>query len=150
VPHARARWVGALRPAIERRFVVGADGRGSTTLVVRTGPVGRDRVGCGRNERCAVAVLTEHRGTAGRVVPVEFAELQGAGYDPPRVALGLGVAALLLALAFALYRGTDWTPAHEATAPEIDDAEYADLDAIVAALPPEPDDPFDTATATRR
>jgi len=28
----------------------------------------------------------------------------------------------------------------EAAAPEIDDAEYADLDAIIAALPPEEDD----------
>ena len=32
---------------------------------------------------------------------------------------------------------TDWSAVGEAAAPEIDDAEYADLDAIIAALPPE-------------
>ncbi len=32
---------------------------------------------------------------------------------------------------------TDWSAIGEAAAPEIDNAEYADLDAIVAALPPE-------------
>ena len=34
----------------------------------------------------------------------------------------------------------DWSAVGEAAAPEIDDAEYADLDAIIAALPPEEDE----------
>ena len=34
-------------------------------------------------------------------------------------------------------RRTDWAPVGEVAAPEIDEAAYADLDAIIAALPPE-------------
>ena len=39
-----------------------------------------------------------------------------------------------------LIKRTDWSAVGEAAAPEIDDAEYADLDAIIAALPPEEDE----------
>ena len=75
-----------------------------------------------------------------RTPPVElaFAEPPGAvlrrwspGHRPRRCAAppARGAAWLL--------RSTDWAPVGEAAAPEIDDAEYADLDAIIAALPPE-------------
>ncbi len=47
---------------------------------------------------------------------------------------------MLLLVAIWLVRRTDWRPVGEAAAPEIDDAEYADLDSIIAALPPEEDD----------
>lgn len=50
--------------------------------------------------------------------------------------------ALALGLVSWLVRRTDWSPAGEAAAPEIDEAEYADLDAIVAALPAE-DEPVE-------
>jgi hypothetical protein len=58
----------------------------------------------------------------------------GAEYDPVRLTAGLGVAALLLATAALFVHATDWSAVGEAAAPEIDDVEYADLDAIVAAL----------------
>jgi hypothetical protein len=44
---------------------------------------------------------------------------------------------LLVAIAAWLLVRTDWAAVGEAAAPEIDGAEYADLDAIIAALPPE-------------
>ena len=69
------------------------------------------------------------------VVPISFAAPPGATYDSTRLVIGLGFALLLLAIAAALLRRTDWSPVGEAAAPEIDDAEYADLDAIIAALP---------------
>ena len=77
-----------------------------------------------------------------RVAPValSFASPPGADYTAGRVAAGLAVALALVAVAAHLVRRTDWSPVGEEAAPEIDDADYADLDAIVAALPPEPED----------
>ena len=74
------------------------------------------------------------------VVELGFATPPGAEYDDGRLAAGLGGAALLVLAGLWLVRRTDWSPIGEEAAPEIDEAEYADLDAIVAALPPEEDD----------
>jgi hypothetical protein len=60
-----------------------------------------------------------------------------ADYDPVRLPAGLIAAALSLGSAAVLVRRTDWSAVGEAAAPQIDDAEYADLDAIVAGLAPE-------------
>lgn len=57
-----------------------------------------------------------------------------AEYDPVRLTVGLGAAAVLLVVAAWLVRTTDWSTVGEAAAPEIDGAAYADLDAIVADL----------------
>jgi hypothetical protein len=73
-------------------------------------------------------------------VPISFAAPPGSEYDANRLAAGLGLALLLVAIAAGLIRRTDWSAVGEAAAPEIDDAEYADLDAIIAALPPEPEE----------
>ena len=74
------------------------------------------------------------------LTPISFADPPGAAYDPGRLALGLALAALLLAVAGGLILRSDWSAVGEAAAPEIDDVDYADLDAIIAALPPEEDD----------
>jgi hypothetical protein len=74
------------------------------------------------------------------VVPITFAAPPGAAYDPTRLALGLALASILVAIAAWLILRSDWSAVGEAAAPEIDDAEYADLDAIIAALPPEEDE----------
>jgi hypothetical protein len=71
------------------------------------------------------------------VVPITFAVPPGADYDPTRLLLGLALAALFVAIGAWLVLRSDWSAIGEAAAPEIDDAEYADLDAIIAALPPE-------------
>lgn len=123
---------------------IGPDGTGSTTLTVRAGPVGRQRVACGRGVTCGVSVASDTVFARAPVVPVTFAGPPGADYDAGRLVTGLAAAALLLATAGWLVRRTDWSPVGEEAAPEIDDAEYADLDALVAALPPEdPDEAFE-------
>ena len=66
--------------------------------------------------------------------PVTFAAPPGAGYDPGRLVLGLVIAGALLAAVLWLAFFTDWSPIGEAAAPEIDEADYADLDAIIDAL----------------
>lgn len=121
-------------------LTVGADGTGHTELVVRSGPVGRERLPCRGGEPCGVSVASETLFARAPVVPITFAASPGAAYNPTRLAAVLAGAALLLAVATWLVRRTDWSPVGEALAPEIDDAEYADLDAIIAALPPEDDE----------
>jgi hypothetical protein len=116
---------------------VGDDGSGRAQFVVRSGEVGRDRVECGRGSTCAVAVLVDGVAVAS-TRPIEFADPDGAEYQPSRLIGGLVAAAALLLVAFVFHRRTDWAPVGEVAAPEIDAAEYADLDAIIAALPPEP------------
>jgi hypothetical protein len=88
-------------PPTER---VRADREGRATAPVTVNP-GR----CPRGTTCAVAVVVEDGG------PRAFARLHligrsGAAYDDGRVAVGLGLAGLLLALAIVLLRVTDWTP----------------------------------------
>jgi hypothetical protein len=121
-------------------LLVGRDGTGTSTLVVKEGPVGTRRVRCGRDAVCGISVASADVFARAPVVPISFASPRGAVYDRNRVALGLALAVLLLLLAIWLLCRTDWRPVGEAAAPEIDDAEYADLDAIIAALPPEADD----------
>jgi hypothetical protein len=127
-------------PGAAADLTIGADGSGRTRLRIAPGPVGRARVTCARGDECAVSVVA--RGSAARapVVRVSFAAPAGAAYDPTRLLIGLGVALLLAAAAGWLILRSDWAAVGEAAAPEIDDAEYADLDAIIAALPPEEED----------
>ena len=127
------------RPGPAAPLKAAADGSGAAVLAVRSGPVGRDRVFCGHGAPCGVSVVSEVLTRRPSVVPVRFAAPPGAGVSPVRLGAGLAAAALLLGIAVGLVRRTDWSPIGEEAAPEIDNAEYADLDAIVAALPPEPD-----------
>ncbi|HEX9766653.1 MAG TPA: hypothetical protein VGA36_07795 [Nitriliruptorales bacterium] len=123
-------------PAPTASIVVGRDGTGQADLQITRGPVGSQRVRCGDDQACAVAVLSEMAGVRIPAVPITFAALPGAAYDPVRLTSGLAVAAALLLAAWWLVRRTDWSAVGEAAAPEIDEVEYADLDAIIAALPP--------------
>lgn len=125
-------------PGPATQLVVGPDGRGSAPLALTPGSVGSEGAQCGDGAVCGVSVTTTHGRSVG-VVPVSFASPPGADVDPTRLALGLAVAAALALVVVALVRRTDWSPLGEEAAPEIDDAEYADLDAIVAALPSEED-----------
>ena len=128
-------------PGPTARLRVGSDGSGRTRLVIEPGAVGTKGVSCFRGDDCGVSVASETVFARAPVVPISFAAPPGSDYDPNRLAVGLGLAALLLvAIAAGLIRRTDWSAVGEAAAPEIDDAEYADLDAIIAALPPEEDD----------
>ena len=119
---------------------VGRDGTGQTDLVITPGLVGAERSPCFRGDDCGVSVASADVFARAPVVPISFAAPPGAAYDPTRLVIGLGIALVLLAIAVALLRRTDWSPVGEAAAPEIDDAEYADLDAIIAALPPVEDE----------
>lgn len=114
-------------------------GRGAADLEVRAGPVGSEAAPCDRTHPCGVAVLSDSVTVGAPVVEIGFAPPPGAAYDPTRLAVGLAVAALLIVTAVLLIRGTDWSPIGEAQAPQIDQAEYPDLDAIVEALPEDPE-----------
>lgn len=127
-------------PGPSAPLIVGPDGRGTTELVIEQGPVGSQHASCGRDATCGISVASDDVFARAPVVPISFAGPVGAEYDRNRLVLGVGLALLLLGLATWLIRRTDWSPPDEAAAPEIDEAEYADLDAIVAALPPEEDD----------
>ena len=121
-------------------IIVDADGTGTTKLMIEPGPVGSDHAPCSRGDDCGVSVASDEVFARAPVVPITFAAPPGAEYDPTRLALGLGLAAVLVTIATVVIRRTDWSAVGEAAAPEIDDAEYADLDAIIAALPPEEDE----------
>ena len=98
--------------------------------------MGTDGAPCFRGDDCGVSVVSETVFARAPVARISFAAPPGASYDTMRLLIGLGLALLLLVVAAVLLRRTDWSPIGEAAAPEIDDAEYADLDAIIAALPP--------------
>lgn len=127
-------------PGPTARLVVGRDGTGRAQLVIEPGRVGAQGVRCSRGDDCGISVASDDVFARAPVVPISFAAPPGADYDPTRLALGLGLAVLLVASATWMIRRTDWSAVGEAAAPEIDDAEYADLDAIIAALPPEEDE----------
>jgi hypothetical protein len=134
-------------PGPEAPLVVGADGTGSTELVIAPGRVGAAGASCTRGSDCGITVASRDVFTRAPVVPISFAGRGGAAYDPTQLALGLAIAVILVGIAAYLMFRTDWSAVGEAAAPEIDDAEYADLDAIIAALPPE--DEEELATLTR-
>jgi hypothetical protein len=125
-------------PGPTSAITVGPDGTGRTTLVIRAGPVGDQRLVCGPGSEhppCGVSVASSEVFARAPVVTIDFAAPPGVTYESTRLAVGLGVAALMLALAGWLIRRTDWSPIGEEAAPEIDAAAYADLDALVASLP---------------
>lgn len=107
----------------EATFTVGTDGAGHTDLAVRAGPLGTERAPCGPRATCAVSVVTEHGFVAAPVVPIRFSLGPGASYEPRRLAVGLSLAALLVALALLLVRTTDWTKPTEAATPQVDAAD---------------------------
>lgn len=128
---------GPRRCAPPHAALVAPDGTATAAFAVGSGRIGSERASCGGGDRCAVTVTTEG-GTLLRVAePVAFAQRPGARYARERLAGALALLALALGSASWLVRRTDWSPVGEAAAPEIDEAEYADLDALVAALPPE-------------
>lgn len=129
------------RPGPSAPLVVRSDGTGRTRLRIEPGPVGPELASCERGDECGVSVASDAVFARAPVVPISFAAPPGATYDPTRLLVGLALAALLLLVAWGLIWRTDWSPVGEAAAPEIDEAEYADLDAIIAALPPEVEAP---------
>jgi hypothetical protein len=131
-PHVgNAARCGAPGPATT--MTVGEDGTASAQMTMRREPVGAERVSCGRRQACGVAVVSRSTSAPAHVVPILFAGPPGADYDVARVGAGLGAAVLLLGLATLLVRRTDWSAIGEQAAPEIDQSEYADLDALIAA-----------------
>ncbi len=115
---------------------VGADGTGRARLALEPSRVGTAGASCFRGDDCGVSVVSETVFARAPVARISFAPPPGASYDTMRLLIGIGLALLLLVVAAVLLRRTDWAPIGEAAAPEIDDAEYADLDAIIASLPP--------------
>ena len=114
---------------------------GATELVVEPGPVGTDAgaVLPGRRLRHLGRVRRRVRPRAGRADHVRRAARRGVRPDAARARPGDRRCSWSRSRAWLILR-TDWSAVGEAAAPEIDDAEYADLDAIIAALPPEEED----------
>jgi hypothetical protein len=71
-------------------------------------------------DECGVAVIA---GAHETFTPVSFAPLQVPGYDAHRLAIGLAVAAVLLATAWRIVTAVDWHPPSEADTPDLDMAE---------------------------
>ena len=118
-------------------IVVGRDGSGRARLRVVPSEVGRSQASCFRGDPCGISVVSDTVFVRARVVPIAFAAPPGADYDTLRLSFGLGIACFLIGMCAWLIVRTDWSEVGEAKAPQIDNAEYADLDAIIAALPPE-------------
>lgn len=116
---------------------VDSDGTGSLSVVARPGSVGTEGVPCEWRHDCAISVESDEAFARAPAQPVTFAAPLGAGYNTTRLLIGLAIAALLVGIAIWLIFFTDWAPVGEQVAPEIDDAEYADLDEIIASLEPE-------------
>jgi len=113
-------------PGAVASFTIGADGTGHTALVIRHRRVGTEHVACGRETTCGVVVMRAGSSVPGPVAVVEFAAGPSAEYDSARVAFGLLIAALLLAIAFVLVRATDWRKPTEADTPDLDRAVLAE------------------------
>jgi hypothetical protein len=114
-------------PGPVAHFAVGADGRGSTVMVVRRGSVGTEQIACGRETPCGVVVQSPSGVAAGPVVVVDFSLGPAASYSAARVLVGLGIAVLLLVLAAYLIRTTDWRKPSEAETPDLDSASLIEL-----------------------
>ena len=91
------------------RVVADSSGRASDTVVAGAP--------C---EECGVAVIAGPHET---MTPVSFAPLPVPGYDARRLAIGLVVAAVLLATAWRIVTAVDWSPPSEADTPDLDMAE---------------------------
>lgn len=82
--------------------VVGLDGLARSLVRVGSGR-------CPRGAQCAVAVIVDGGGPRA-YAPLRLIGRGGVTYDDTRLAVGIGAAGLLLLLALALLRRTDWTP----------------------------------------
>jgi hypothetical protein len=108
---------GACRPAVATRS--GPDGAAVFQLRVHTG--GMDGVACGPREPCSIRV-TADAPVVPLTLPVTFSAGPSARYDRLRLAGGVLLAALLLALGWYLLRTTDWREPAAASTPEMDRA----------------------------
>jgi hypothetical protein len=110
-------------PNSASEFRLDLEGRGATQLTVRTGSLGIAGTGCGPRDDCGVQVVTSAGFVAAPMVPLQFSLGPGASYNGARLAVGLGVAVLLLLLAVIVVRRTDWTKPSEAATPDVDAAD---------------------------
>jgi hypothetical protein len=108
---------GECRPEESAR--TGSSGTVVLRLKIRTGEV--EGVVCERREPCSIRV-TADAPVAPVTLPVAFSAGPSARYDAVRVAGGLVLAALLLALGWHLLRTTDWGEPASASTPEMDQA----------------------------
>lgn len=110
---------GACRSADATR--TGPDGTAVIRLTIRTGEV--DGVVCGPRRPCSIQVTAE-----APIAPVSrvitFSAAQSARYHGAKLAAGLVLAVLLLALAWRLLRTTDWREPAAAATPEMDRAVF--------------------------
>jgi len=97
----------------------GPDGSAVMRFTVHTGA--RDGVACGWRQPCAIRVTAEAP-VAPVTLPISFSAGPSARYHGGKLAGGLALAALLLALAWRLLRSTDWQEPAAAATPEMDRA----------------------------
>jgi Neocarzinostatin family len=108
-------------------FTIDADGTGRTSLVVRRGHVGSERATCDRDTPCGIVVKeAESSVLPAPVVTIAFAADAPARYEAFRLATGIALAGILVAVAFFLLRRTDWRKPTEADTPDLDRAVLSD------------------------
>jgi hypothetical protein len=108
-------------------FTIGADGTGRTALVIRGANVGSEGAACGRDAPCGVVVQEESSAVPAPVVPVFFTAGASARYDALRLAIGVALAFVLLAVSFFIVHRTDWRKPTEADTPDLDGAVLSDF-----------------------
>lgn len=114
-------------------ITISDDGTGATMLTLTPGAVGSSEATCSRRTICGISLVSDDAYVRALTPPISFAGRAGPDYDNSQLVIGLGIAALLLALAAWWMVTGEWAPPQEAAATALDEAEYADLDAMVAA-----------------
>lgn len=120
-------------PGPSTSMTVGSDGTATATLTVTEGVVGSESSKCTRRTTCGVTLVSDDMYVRAATPAVTFAGRAGPEYDRTRLASGLGIAVALVALAIWWMTTGEWDPPQEAAARDLEAAEYADLDALVAA-----------------
>jgi hypothetical protein len=109
-------------------FTIDARGSGRTTVAV-AGRLGPDAAVCGPRRPCGITVVVGPGFLTAPVAPIAFSAGPGVAYEAGRLALGIGAALMLAALAVTIAVRTDWTKPTEAATPALDGADLrADRD----------------------
>jgi len=119
-------------PGPSAKVAIGTDGTGESTITIVEGPVGTSGLSCTRRTTCGVTLQSPDTYVRAVPVSISFRGRAGPEYDRARLVLGLGTAIVLLSLAGWWMVSGEWAPPQEAAATALEEADYADLDAMVA------------------
>jgi hypothetical protein len=101
-------------------MTIGGDGTARAIVTVTDGRLGTDGGPCPPSARCGISVASDDVRARAAVVPLTFEGADGARYDLGRTTMALAVCVALVAVAWWLWRRTDWDGPTEAATPEMD------------------------------